>query len=100
MFNSTPFIQRINSVINHGMTVVKELFTLYRMSQQERSIFWEVIVLVFLTKIECAYVLFRTVSEIEVVNCTVPKLLIRKINYVLFLIPVFIIQVTKLVQFT
>jgi hypothetical protein len=33
-------------------------------------------------------------------TCTVPKLLIRKRYYVLFLIPVFIVQVTKLVQFT
>jgi hypothetical protein len=38
------------------------------------------------------YVLFRTVSEIELFHCTVPKLL--------FLISVFIFQVTKLVQFT
>jgi hypothetical protein len=41
-----------------------------------------------------------TVSEIELFHCTVPKLLIGKIYYVLFLIPVFIVQVTKLVQFT
>jgi hypothetical protein len=33
-------------------------------------------------------------------HCTVPKLLIRKRYYLLFLIPVFIVQVTKLVQFT
>jgi hypothetical protein len=45
-------------------------------------------------------VLFRTASEIELFHCTVPKLLIRKRYYVLFLIPVFIVQVTKLVQFT
>jgi hypothetical protein len=45
-------------------------------------------------------VLFRTVSEIEIFHCTVPKLLIRKRYYVLFLRPVFIFQVTKLVQFT
>jgi hypothetical protein len=45
-------------------------------------------------------VLFRTVSEIELFHYTVPKLLIRKRYYVLFLIPVFIVQVTKLVQFT
>jgi hypothetical protein len=31
---------------------------------------------------------------------TVPKLLIRKRYYVLFLIPVFIVQVTELVQCT
>jgi hypothetical protein len=45
-------------------------------------------------------VLLRTVSEIELFHCTVPKLLIRKRCYVMFLIPVFIFQVTKLVQFT
>jgi hypothetical protein len=43
--------------------------------------------------------LFRTVSEIELVYCTVPKL-IRKTYYVLLLIAVFIVQVAKLVQFT
>jgi hypothetical protein len=48
----------------------------------------------------CTCVLFRTVSEIELFHCTVPKLLIRKRYYVMFLIPVFIVQVTKLVQFT
>jgi hypothetical protein len=47
-----------------------------------------------------ARVLFRTVSEIEIFHCTVPKLLLRKRYYVLFLIPLFIVQVTKLVQFT
>jgi hypothetical protein len=41
-----------------------------------------------------------TVSEIELFHSTVPKLLIRNGHYVLFLIPVFIVQVTKLVQFT
>jgi hypothetical protein len=33
-------------------------------------------------------------------NGTVPKLLIRKRYYVLFPIPVYIVQVTKLIQFT
>jgi hypothetical protein len=45
-------------------------------------------------------VLFQTVSEIELFHCTVPKLSIRKRYYVPFLIPMFIVQVTKLVQFT
>jgi hypothetical protein len=36
----------------------------------------------------------------DLFHCTVSKLLIRKRYYVLFLIPVFIVQVTKLVQFT
>jgi hypothetical protein len=40
----------------------------------------------------CTCVLFRTVSEIELFHCTVPKLLIRKRYYVSFLIPVFIFQ--------
>ena len=46
-------------------------------------------------------VLFRTLSEIEAFECTTAKLLIRKryYEYVLFLIPVFIVQVTELVQF-
>jgi hypothetical protein len=38
-------------------------------------------------------VLFRTVSELELFHCTVPKLLVRKRYYVLFLIPVSIVQV-------
>jgi hypothetical protein len=47
------------------------------------------------------WVLFRTVSEIELFHSTVPKLLIRKgyLYYVLFLITVFIAQVTELVEF-
>jgi hypothetical protein len=40
-------------------------------------------------------VLFRTVSEIQRFHCTVCKLLIRKRYYVLFLMPLFIVQVTK-----
>jgi hypothetical protein len=48
----------------------------------------------------CKCVSFRTVSEIEVFHCTVPKLLTRKRYYILFVIQVFIVQVTKLVQFT
>jgi hypothetical protein len=74
--------------------------TLYRMSQEERTIFCEVILSVVLSKKLYTCVLFRTVSEIELFHCTVPKFLIRKRYYVLFLIPVFIVQVTKLVQFT
>jgi hypothetical protein len=75
----------------------------YRVSQEERSIFWEVIVSAILRrkqKFICTCVLFRTVSEIELFHCTVPNLLIRKRYYVLFLILVFIVHVTKLVQFT
>jgi hypothetical protein len=48
----------------------------------------------------CTCVLFRKVSEIELFHCTVPKLLIRKRYYVLFLIAAFIVQVRNLVQFT
>ena len=46
------------------------------------------------------HVLFRTVSEIELFECATAKLLIRKRChvYVLFLIPVFIVQVAELVQ--
>jgi hypothetical protein len=51
-------------------------------------------------KYVCTCVLFRTVSEGEVFQCTVPKLLTRKKHYVLFLIQVFIVQVTKVVHFT
>jgi hypothetical protein len=70
------------------------------MSQEERSVFWEVIISAILSKKKkCIYtcVLFRTASETELFYSTVPELLIRKRYYVLFLIPVFIVQVTELV---
>jgi hypothetical protein len=55
---------------------------IYRVSQEERSIFWEVTVSVILSKMcKCTCVLFRTVSEIELFHCTVPKLLIRNRYY-------------------
>jgi hypothetical protein len=44
-------------------------------------------------------VLYGTVSEIALFHCTVAKLLIKR-YYMLFLILVFIVQVTKLVRFT
>jgi hypothetical protein len=46
---------------------------------------------------KCVYTcdLFRTVSEMELFHCTVPKLMIRKRYYVLFLIPIFTAPVTK-----
>jgi hypothetical protein len=47
----------------------------------------------------CTCVLLRKVSVIELFHCTVPKLLVRKRYCVLFLTPVFIVQLTKLVQF-
>ena len=63
------------------------------------SVFWEVIVSVILSKrVMCTCVLFRTVSEIELFHCTIAKLLIKR-YYVLILILVIIVQVTKLVQF-
>jgi hypothetical protein len=40
------------------------------------------------------------VSAIELFHYAAPKLLIKKIYYVLFLIPVFIFQVTELVELT
>jgi hypothetical protein len=53
---------------------------LYRMSQDERSIFREIIVSVIISRTcICTCVLFRTVSEIELFHGTVPKLLVRKI---------------------
>jgi hypothetical protein len=61
----------------------------YRVSNVERSIFLEVIVSVILSKkkkrCKCTCVLFQTVSAIQLFHCTVPRLLIRKRYYVLFL---------------
>jgi hypothetical protein len=48
----------------------------------------------------CTFVLFPAVSEVELTRYTVPELLIRKINYIRFLMSVFIFQVTNLLQFT
>jgi hypothetical protein len=66
-------------------------YLLNRVFQKERSIFWEVIVSVIVSKIY---------TEIEIFHCTDPKLLIRKRYYPQFLKPVFIVQVKNLVQFT
>jgi hypothetical protein len=77
-------------------SVGPELAWLYRTFQEEKSVFWEVIVSVIPSK----KILFMYVSYSKLLHSTVPKLLIRKRYYVLFLIPVFIVQVTKLVQFT
>jgi hypothetical protein len=49
--------------------------------------------------VKCTRVLIRTVSEIEIYHCAVAKLLINR-HYVLFLMSVFIVQVTQSVQFT
>jgi carotenoid cleavage dioxygenase-like enzyme len=55
--------------------------------------FWEAIVSVILSKKVCMHM--RPIPN----GFRVPKLLIRKRYYVLFLMPVFIAQVTKLLQF-
>ena len=80
----------------------KSKYIVYRMSQEERSIFWEVIVSVILSK-----KLYMNICPIpngfrdRAIWKQTAKLLIRKryYKYVLFLIPVFIVQVTELVQF-
>jgi hypothetical protein len=70
------------------------------MSQEERSIFWEVILSAILTKKTYVYMCPIKKGFRDLFHCTFPKLLLRKRYYVLFLIPVFIVQVKKLVQFT
>ena len=52
-------------------------------------IYCEVIVLVII----CTCVLFETVCKMDLFHCTVEKLLIKS-YYVLFIISVFIVQVT------
>jgi hypothetical protein len=62
-------------------------------SQEERSTFWDLIVSVIPSKKKLyMYMCPIPVSEIELFHSTVPKLLIRKRYYVLFLIPVFIVK--------
>jgi hypothetical protein len=56
--------------------------------------------MVFLTKELYSYMCPILNRFRGIFHCTVPKLLIRKRYYVLFLMPIFIVQVTKLVQFT
>jgi len=89
----------IHSLFHRSHTVFSVIrkWILYRVSQEEMSIFWEVIVSVILSKKVYIYtsVLLRTVSEIEIFHCTVAKLLIKR-YYVLFLISVFIVQVKKI----
>jgi hypothetical protein len=75
---------------------VQKTVSIYRMSQKERSIFWEVTVSVILSKKLYMYMCpipngFRD----RAFHFKVPKLLIKR-HYILFLIPVFIVQVTKL----
>jgi hypothetical protein len=55
--------------------------------------------MVFLTKKFNTYMCPMLNRFRDIFHCTVPKLLIRKWYYVLFLIPVFTVQVTKLVEF-
>jgi hypothetical protein len=74
---------------------------LYRVSQEERSIFWEVIASVILSKIAYMY-MCRIPNSFQdrAVSLYSFKIVDKKRYYVLFLIPVFIVQVTKLVQFS
>jgi hypothetical protein len=69
------------------------------MTQEEGAISWEATGSIFLSKkciCICIYVLFRTVSVLELFHCTVAKLLIRKRYYILFLIPLFIVSRDKI----
>jgi hypothetical protein len=52
---------------------------IFRLFQEERSIFWDVIISVILSKnCICTCVLFRTFSEIMLFHCTVSKLFDKK----------------------
>jgi hypothetical protein len=73
----------------------------YRMPQEEKSMFWEVIVSVFLSRNVCIYMCpipngFRD----RAISLYTSKTVYRKEILRTVLIPVFIDQVTKLVQFT
>jgi hypothetical protein len=96
----SSFQYKFVNTVGHWWKNVRRLhpfksLQLYRVSQEERSTFWEIIVSAILRKkFIWTCVLFRTVSEIELFECTVAKSLIRKRYYVLFLI--FIVQGTNL----
>jgi hypothetical protein len=68
--------------------------------QEERSIFSEVRVSVILSEKVYVYMCPIPNGFRDIIISTVPKLLTRKIYYLLFLISVFIFQMEKLVQFT
>jgi hypothetical protein len=54
---------------------IAQAILIYRMSQVEKSVFWEVILsVIWRKKCICTCVLFRTVSEIELFHCTVRKI--------------------------
>jgi hypothetical protein len=71
--------------------------TIIRVSHEERSIFWEVITLAIRSKRMYIY-MFPILIGFRDFQPSAPKLLPRKRYYLLFLIPVFIVQVTKLVH--
>jgi TctA family transporter len=54
------------------------LFIIYRMFQEEMSIFWEVIISIILSKKLYMYMCTILVSEIELFHCRDPKLLMSK----------------------
>jgi hypothetical protein len=109
---SIPQVSKMFAFVTYGTNcsvylTISSYPAMYKRSQEERTTLWKAILSAILSKKKkkevvymCTRVLFRTVSEIELFHRTLPKLLIRKRYYVLFLIPVFIVQVTKLVQFT
>jgi hypothetical protein len=75
----------------------KASHTVYSMSQEEMSVFWEVVVPVTLSKNTYLCPVpsgFRG----RVISLYSSKVIDKKRYYVLFLIPEFIVQVTKLVQ--
>jgi hypothetical protein len=83
------------------MMVIDECLVAHTVSQEERSIFWEVIVSVILSKKLFMYMCpIPDGFQDRVISLYSSKLLIRKRYYILFLILAFIFQVKKLVQFT
>jgi hypothetical protein len=89
----------LTKVENHWLRVPREKYKLYRVSQEGRSIFWEVIILVILSKNLYMHMChIPNVFRDRDISLYSSKLLIRKKYYALFLIPVFIVQETKLVH--
>jgi hypothetical protein len=74
---------------SHSPQLFRFYLVIYRMPQEQMSIFWNVIVSAILGSEMYMYMCPSP-------NCTVPK---RRIYYVVFLIPVFIVQMTKLVVY-
>jgi hypothetical protein len=98
--NINPIQEAILLLEHLCMTQNILLSLLYRVSQEKRPIFWEVIILIVLSKKVYLYMcpILNGFHDIDI--SLYSSKTVDKKYYVPFLIPVFIVEVTMLVQFT